>query len=315
MSDGWGNPVIGGADTLLRRAIRSPDYLAGVSGWSVNRDGTAEFNDASFRGSVVIDNATEAILVYDGPPALGNLIFALSNTQGLDDFGNGYGAGVTLPAETGSAKSGVLRWKQPGGNTGTSIGEIIAFTDSADPRVEIWARNAARLLFQYAAGSAGLQFGAGPTGRYYAESQFFGPQNFATGGGLKNLSLVESVYVHGNDYAVGGFDITNLTGLWTAPESGLFHCSLVIAWNPEWAPATAPMAELRLGVLNNLRGQLWSTSNMSGNGRGIMTVDIDAIKGDAYRAQVFHSMGATATLANQMAGGLQASRWTMRRYL
>jgi hypothetical protein len=45
----FGNPIVGGT-TLIRPAIHSPDYVEGVSGWSINKDGTAEFNDVTFRG-------------------------------------------------------------------------------------------------------------------------------------------------------------------------------------------------------------------------------------------------------------------------
>ena len=38
----FGNPVVGGTE-LVRNAIKSSNYLTGVSGWSINRDGTAEF--------------------------------------------------------------------------------------------------------------------------------------------------------------------------------------------------------------------------------------------------------------------------------
>lgn len=47
------DPVVAGT-TLIRAAIRSPDYVPGVSGWSINRDGSAEFNDAVFRGEVLV---------------------------------------------------------------------------------------------------------------------------------------------------------------------------------------------------------------------------------------------------------------------
>lgn len=46
---GFSDPIVGG-QTLIRRAIKSPDYIAGVSGWSINRDGTAEFSNALVRG-------------------------------------------------------------------------------------------------------------------------------------------------------------------------------------------------------------------------------------------------------------------------
>jgi hypothetical protein len=48
----FGSPVVGGT-TLIRAAIHSPDFVAGVSGWTINRDGSAEFNDVVIRGTVV----------------------------------------------------------------------------------------------------------------------------------------------------------------------------------------------------------------------------------------------------------------------
>lgn len=47
------NPIVAGL-TLIRAAIKSPNYSAGVSGWTINRDGSAEFNDVTARGNVVI---------------------------------------------------------------------------------------------------------------------------------------------------------------------------------------------------------------------------------------------------------------------
>ena len=41
-----GNPVVGGT-VLERAAIRSPDFVTGVSGWTINQDGSVEFNSAA----------------------------------------------------------------------------------------------------------------------------------------------------------------------------------------------------------------------------------------------------------------------------
>jgi hypothetical protein len=37
---------------LVRSAIQSPNYVAGVSGWTINQDGSVEFNNAVIRGSI-----------------------------------------------------------------------------------------------------------------------------------------------------------------------------------------------------------------------------------------------------------------------
>lgn len=52
----FGNSVVGGI-ALVRPAIRSPNYVAGVSGWTINIDGTAEFANATVRGEVLVGPA------------------------------------------------------------------------------------------------------------------------------------------------------------------------------------------------------------------------------------------------------------------
>lgn len=62
----FNNSIIGGTK-LLTPAIRSPNYIAGVQGWSINRDGTVEFASGTFRGPViVIDPVTQAVLASIG---------------------------------------------------------------------------------------------------------------------------------------------------------------------------------------------------------------------------------------------------------
>jgi hypothetical protein len=51
------NPLVAGL-TLIRTAIRSPDYVAGVSGWAINKDGSCEFNNATVRGAIEAGNNT-----------------------------------------------------------------------------------------------------------------------------------------------------------------------------------------------------------------------------------------------------------------
>lgn len=57
----FGNPIIGAGGTLIRALMRSVDFVAGVSGWQLTKDGDAELNNATFRGMVeVVDPATGA---------------------------------------------------------------------------------------------------------------------------------------------------------------------------------------------------------------------------------------------------------------
>ncbi|HZR54575.1 MAG TPA: hypothetical protein VFB06_34380 [Streptosporangiaceae bacterium] len=62
--------LVGG--TVLRRpAIRSPNFVSGVSGWSINIDGSAEFANATIRGSLIIGGQAPAAREVIGgtPPA------------------------------------------------------------------------------------------------------------------------------------------------------------------------------------------------------------------------------------------------------
>lgn len=49
----FSNSVVGGI-TLVRPAIRSPNYVQGSTGWTINADGSAEFNNVTVRGSLII---------------------------------------------------------------------------------------------------------------------------------------------------------------------------------------------------------------------------------------------------------------------
>jgi hypothetical protein len=86
-----------GLGNLAIPSIRSPNFLTGVSGWAIFKDGSAEFNNltirGTFKGTNFIINASGAFF-YSGTPALGNLIVSITNNNGTDSFGNTYGSGI-----------------------------------------------------------------------------------------------------------------------------------------------------------------------------------------------------------------------------
>lgn len=47
-------PTVAGV-VLLREAIQSPNYVVNVSGWTINQDGTVEFNNATLRGELRVN--------------------------------------------------------------------------------------------------------------------------------------------------------------------------------------------------------------------------------------------------------------------
>jgi hypothetical protein len=118
----FGNDVVGGI-TLIRPAIQSANYVPGVSGWSINRDGSAEFATGTFRGPVVvIDPTTGNVLASIG---------ANGNISGQNFFATGdviIGSLSVLAAITASGRGVVGRFSTngtvpniPGANVLTDI--------------------------------------------------------------------------------------------------------------------------------------------------------------------------------------------------
>lgn len=58
------DPIVAGAK-LIRDAIESEQFVAGVQGWRIARDGTAEFASLTARGEVVVGTATYYMRLYN----------------------------------------------------------------------------------------------------------------------------------------------------------------------------------------------------------------------------------------------------------
>jgi hypothetical protein len=54
------NPIVAG-NSLIREAIQSPNFVSGSSGWSINKDGSAEFTDALIRGEFSAGNGAVTV--------------------------------------------------------------------------------------------------------------------------------------------------------------------------------------------------------------------------------------------------------------
>jgi hypothetical protein len=102
VSGGFNNPIIGGGGALVYPSIHSPGFEHLIQGWSVNKDGSAEFQDLTLRGTFngndyIINNA--GLFIYDGPAGPGTLILAMAAEAGTDEYGNAYtGPGIAISA-------------------------------------------------------------------------------------------------------------------------------------------------------------------------------------------------------------------------
>jgi hypothetical protein len=75
---GFANAIIGGAEALIRKAMRSPNYVPGTAGWTVNKDGSAEFNDVSVRGEADVGTATRYVKIYVAPSPISGPVVAFN---------------------------------------------------------------------------------------------------------------------------------------------------------------------------------------------------------------------------------------------
>lgn len=100
MSEGFSNPLVGGGGGLAYPSIHSPNFVHSVQGWTVNKDGSAEFQNLVIRGTFagngfILNNA--GFFLYAGTPGPGNLILAAASLAGKDQFGNAYsGPGIVV---------------------------------------------------------------------------------------------------------------------------------------------------------------------------------------------------------------------------
>lgn len=58
---GFEDPILTGDGSLIRNAAKSPNFVAASTGWSINADGTAEFNNVNVRGVLQSPNFVSGV--------------------------------------------------------------------------------------------------------------------------------------------------------------------------------------------------------------------------------------------------------------
>lgn len=101
----FAHDIAGGQGNLIVVSVQNPDFLTGVRGWQIARDGSAEFNNVIIRGGTVISGLA---LYYDPAPGAGNLVASIAAVGGTDIYGNAYTAGVSSYG-SGSAVTSLLQ--------------------------------------------------------------------------------------------------------------------------------------------------------------------------------------------------------------
>lgn len=110
---------------LLIPGVHSPNYVAGTSGWSINKNGSAEFNNVVIRGGTVVSGTS---LYYSGTPAAGNLIASIAAVSGTDAFGNPYLAGISTYDRVRGIWSNIVSGQSAYGNMSSTIPPVLDLT-------------------------------------------------------------------------------------------------------------------------------------------------------------------------------------------
>lgn len=79
----FNNDIAGGNGALVRNQLISPNYVAGVSGWRIGKDGSVEFNNGTFRGSITSGNPAAQHIVINNIGGTGDAVDVYDATNSL----------------------------------------------------------------------------------------------------------------------------------------------------------------------------------------------------------------------------------------
>lgn len=61
---GFAHAIAGGSGALDVAALHSPNYVPATTGWSINKDGSADFTGLTVRGQIIVESSDDGIFVY-----------------------------------------------------------------------------------------------------------------------------------------------------------------------------------------------------------------------------------------------------------
>jgi len=199
-------------------ALQSPNFVTGVSGWIVRRDGTVEFNNGTFRGSITSGpNPGQHIVIND--PITGDAVVVYNaGNQIVYEITNTGVARSIDPTITGSPavamSSNQLTWTDPN-SPGAAAGAAIRYTGYTSNVLVtglILTDNAYSTAPQYQMGLLGGN--ANGTIR----PTLTGTEGSVLGSMVQSDQLRTNNLIHQNEYVV----TTNAAGVFTITHGASF---------------------------------------------------------------------------------------------
>lgn len=138
MSEGFANPIIGGGGGLVYPSIHSPDFVEGTTGWSIDKNGNAEFNSLQLLGGgvqalVVIGGVTYAISLNQVGALMGMEVAAV--TAGDAPYSP---AGVFAESSTANAQAFLVSGQETALDVAATIDVLSALASGiANGRIDL----------------------------------------------------------------------------------------------------------------------------------------------------------------------------------
>jgi hypothetical protein len=108
----WSDPIAANDGSLIFPAIKSPNFVSGSAGWRIAYDGTVEFNNGTFRGTLVIGTSPQTTVDTNGITVVGaNQTMTVNDNTGFEVVRtslDGRRAQLDLLNSTGNAASARL---------------------------------------------------------------------------------------------------------------------------------------------------------------------------------------------------------------
>ncbi len=102
---GFQHDIAGGQGKLVVAQLQSPNFsIENQTGWAILRNGDAYFFNVTAEGAVtsntvIVSGSGDGVFIYDGVPALDNLVVSMASAAGTDAYGNQYsGPGISVSA-------------------------------------------------------------------------------------------------------------------------------------------------------------------------------------------------------------------------
>lgn len=200
------NPVVGGGGGLIRDWIQSSNFVTGVSGWRITREGNAEFNEITVRGEVIAQQGDNIVVLG---------IDDLLSAPGLFFFDEGleFPASITGAADTDEVVL-VLTTSNLNdplfANPGTSL--IIGEQLGSFTRDPLGDEHGLKMFWgdtEYPGGASGLQLVNLPDGIMHTAAETHYP--FYVAGAVHTGSTIDTTATNGGPIEdITGAEITNV---------------------------------------------------------------------------------------------------------